>query len=347
MKPETPTVIAAIQRTPLGFFCDGTAAVLLFFTLSGFVLNFGYTDGRPLQPGWAGSFLIRRIFRIYPAFFAAMAIAIVFRTTFFKPEWVHVFSTWFSAFWQEPVKWPRIANSLLLVGSNKHSTFLIPPMWSLTFEMRVSLFFPLIILLLRPRRSITLDVALLVAVYAISFAIFPFSSTFDFVPFFILGAICAKYFQPIRTRLSSLSLPAKVAWVVVSLFVYGSRPLFELNSIAPATRDFLINQVVGLGGAGLILAAGSMGRVDTFLRARVCQFAGRISYSFYLIHFPILIAIAPLIYFATHSMIATAVASFLISCVSAELLYRFVEMPGMRAGARISETFMKRREGSL
>lgn len=54
---------------PLG---DGYGAVLLFFLLSGYVLALQL--GSPQRPGYAG-FLIRRFFRIWPAFAVVLVLS--------------------------------------------------------------------------------------------------------------------------------------------------------------------------------------------------------------------------------------------------------------------------------
>ena len=72
MMPVLPVWFERIQATPLSFFCDGLAAVTLFFVLSGFVLNLKYVSLQQLPPRWAGAFLINRVFRIYPAFYVAI-----------------------------------------------------------------------------------------------------------------------------------------------------------------------------------------------------------------------------------------------------------------------------------
>ena len=53
---------------------SGTQAVMLFFVLSGFVLSLPYLDGKR-RPYWP--YLIRRFWRIYVPFAAAVGIAAV------------------------------------------------------------------------------------------------------------------------------------------------------------------------------------------------------------------------------------------------------------------------------
>jgi len=342
MMRQTPKLLVAIQNTPLRFFYDGAAAVLLFFVLSGFVLNLRYAEAKSYRSGWAGSFIIRRVFRIYPAFLASMGLALLLRTCFFRPEWTHGFSDWFSAFWQEPLPWGQVARCLTLVGPNIHAVVINPPVWSLVFEMRISLFFPLVILLVNPKRKTQWDALLVFTLYLLSMLLSPFAASFQFFPQFVLGAVCAKYFSRIQPRLAALSGTAKVAWLIVALTLYETGVLVEPLHLQDWRVKFLVTQLFSLGAAGLILGSASSGRISVLLRTGVFQFLGRTSYSFYLTHLLFLIAVAPLIYMATGSFLITWLGTLAVAYLVSDLLFRFVEVPGMRLGAWASDIFARR-----
>ena len=57
----------------LGVFCNGRAAVTLFFVLSGFVLGLALRRAEPGIVSGLWRFSVRRIFRIYPAFLCSTA----------------------------------------------------------------------------------------------------------------------------------------------------------------------------------------------------------------------------------------------------------------------------------
>ena len=63
-----------ITRTALGIFYAGDAAVILFFTLSGFVLALPFLSYR--QPTYS-DFVIRRVCRIYFPYAAALSLPLV------------------------------------------------------------------------------------------------------------------------------------------------------------------------------------------------------------------------------------------------------------------------------
>jgi peptidoglycan/LPS O-acetylase OafA/YrhL len=66
-----------LVETPLGILFNGTASVMLFFVLSGFVLSLPFINGeKPLK---LTAFYVKRILRIYPAFIFAIGLSLLFK----------------------------------------------------------------------------------------------------------------------------------------------------------------------------------------------------------------------------------------------------------------------------
>ena len=124
----------------------GREAVILFFILSGFVLSIPAINLRAQR---YFVFVIRRIFRIYLPYLAALALAVWGDITF------HGYitqSVWLHGAWSAPVDWHLVWQHVIFVGHYNTATF-DPPFWSLVYEMRISLVFPVlcaIILTIRP-----------------------------------------------------------------------------------------------------------------------------------------------------------------------------------------------------
>ena len=133
--------------------------------------------------------------------------------------------------------------------------------------------------------------------------------------------------------------------MVVALTLYQAETLAEPLHLQDGRLTFLVAQLVGLGAAGLILGSASSGRISRLLRTGVFQFIGRTSYSFYLTHLVLLIAIAPLFYLATGSYLITWLGALALAYLVSDLPFKFVEVPGMRLGSRASEIFAKRWPG--
>ena len=88
-----------MKQFPLTLFSDGQAAVILFFVLSGFVLMYQSLNAQ--YNSYA--FIIRRFFRIYPAFIFSIIFALILKEYFFVQENLNSTSEWFRSIWQHPV----------------------------------------------------------------------------------------------------------------------------------------------------------------------------------------------------------------------------------------------------
>jgi peptidoglycan/LPS O-acetylase OafA/YrhL len=344
MMPQVPRILEDIQFTPFHFFYDGSAAVLLFFVLSGFVLNLKYVSFQTYPPHWVSAFIIRRIFRIYPAFLIAIILGLTLKEFVYEVSAMAPFSDWFSRFWKNPLVPAEFLRMLSLIGPNINSDQLDPPMWSLVYEMRISLFFPLIILMANGRRGIIADIVLMAVTYAICLFLSGLHHKVGliYVPHFMLGAMCAKHFHTLRWQLAGMSRIGKAIWLAVALVFYETAAMSHKYPAVNVQVDFIINQLVGLGAAGLILASASFVKIEAFLKRSMFQFIGRTSYSFYLVHIMLLFAPGPLIYRATRSYAITWLSTLALAYGVSCLIFEFVEVPMIKQGNRISNWFSGR-----
>ncbi|MGA2908701.1 MAG: acyltransferase [Terracidiphilus sp.] len=130
----------------------GTDAMLLFFVLSGFVLSLPAINGKPQT---YPTFLIRRVFCIYVPYLPALLVSVA------GAFWLHGIITrsiWFHPFWSEPVNWGLVGQHVLFLSLSNTDQF-DPPIWSLVYEMRISLIFPLLcglVLRLKSRWSLVI-----------------------------------------------------------------------------------------------------------------------------------------------------------------------------------------------
>jgi peptidoglycan/LPS O-acetylase OafA/YrhL len=81
-----------VQKTPLHILWDGNAAVVFFFLLSGYVLALPFVDAgrRAIRPA---SFIIKRLFRLYPAYWCGLALALVFRAYVIQHDHLYLLSS--------------------------------------------------------------------------------------------------------------------------------------------------------------------------------------------------------------------------------------------------------------
>ena len=130
---------------PWWFFCAGHEAVIFFFVLSGFVLsnqlrNFKFTN--------YGQFILKRFFRIYPAYYVAIlisAILLIFIKSYF-PSALNGYglTSWFYVWSQTAFDKTMILGSLSILYHEGNSLDVVT--WSLFYEVWLSLVFPFILL---------------------------------------------------------------------------------------------------------------------------------------------------------------------------------------------------------
>ncbi len=314
--------------SPLRIFYSGDKAVILFFLLSGFVLSLPWINSRQLS---YGGFLVSRVCRIYLPYCAAMALAAVLAFIFGGApipgagDWVNVYG-WVNDF--------SIMNlpSIILVLGNGFSSWINNPTWSLVWEMRVSLLFPLLIVpVIRWRLWGAFFVALvLYGLYCLgSFFAGEYSEaagflgqpqdTFYFAGYFLAGIVLAIYREFFMALASKGKGIGALAFLVSGCAVWIASPISDNNFFK------------ALGGALVIVAAISEGAPRGWLNKAVVQWLGRVSYSLYLVHVPTILAFHYILYgivpYAVISVIAIP-----ISLVVAELFYRVVERPSHDLG---------------
>jgi peptidoglycan/LPS O-acetylase OafA/YrhL len=312
----------------------GYAFVITFFMLSGFVLALPYTT-RPVS---YRSFIIRRLCRIYIPFAAIIIITfLLYLLVGLSPADVNdmsyhdknlsqlsVFTPWF------------LGGTLLASGLEKH-LLLNPAVWTLVYELRIAFIFPFLVMLCR--RPLTAIVFMVACYTFVSFArvhignyfIFPaltddeastWLTTVYITPCFMFGILLAIYGGRIRGFLDDQSTFVRVIlWILV----------FVNFSFLP---DFQIPQpFTEFAAALLILLVLSSNMIDDIAEAPVLQWLGRISFSNYMIHIPILFVLRKL----WEGQVALGWLCLLCLVMTfplATLAQRFIEMPARRLAKR-------------
>ena len=307
----------------------GHPSVIVFFALSGFVLYLAFAK----QPVLHGTFLVRRVMRIYPALLAALALAAVL-CTLVKPGPQAGLGPWTTYSWHS-VDAHGVLRHVLLFGVVNDDTSLDSVIWSLAIEVRFSIVFPLLALLCR--RSRLALIAVSVAAYIAGQAIFtylgwhaPFllgrtplgtvAITLFYLPAFGFGIAAADLFLARRRR--GAGLPRAVPAIAA---------LAGLAVAHVVEQDF----VWAVALTGLIFVVSHRGLLGGIARLPASLFFGRISYSLYLVHFPVLVAMVHLLNPYGGLIVATIVAP-VVSVALAAASYRLIELPGVAAGRRLA-----------
>lgn len=323
--PARDPFVAWLAASPVSLLWKGQSAVALFFVLSGFVLSLPWFRGRP--PSYR-VFVVRRMCRIYLPYVIAIGCAIVL-ATLFRSAHPPAISKWFAdANWSEPIGPAIIWDHVFMLGM--HNT-LDNPIWSLNHEMRISLVFPAIVLIIArfgPIGAVILAAFLYGAAGAIAHysgwadTWVEFAATVRFGAFFVLGSVLARYADWLSALRYRWTGPVGCAAVIAGL-------AFNWAWQEPA--------LIAAGSGLIILGAVLPGPVRNGLRSRGLVWLGKISFSLYLTH---LVIIVTAIYALSGLLPLGAVVGVALVAIGpvAWLFHRWVEAPSNRLGRRVAPT---------
>ena len=332
-----------IHWTPLNLMVSGRPWVILFFVLSGFVLGLSLEPvARPLAPpAWRG-FALRRVARVWLPFAASIGLSALLYWVV-RPVPLAGLSLWFNGLgWSAPPDAALVAAHLLMTGREGEDS-LNPVMWSLVHELRISLVFPLLAVACWrwPAAALGLaGAAFLGAGWALgcrdgqcqpfrgeSFAA-SLLVTLYFVVFFVLGILLARH------RLRLVGVLRTLPGPVVALFGLGAVLAMALPSIPRLMRFVPADPCYGLGAAALILLAISGGAWQRALEHPALRWCGRVSYSLYLTHNIVLLAVVQLLH-GELAPVPLVLAVIAASLVVAGGFHALVEVPAILLGRRI------------
>ncbi|WP_149539057.1 acyltransferase family protein [Siccirubricoccus phaeus] len=319
----------ALEATPLRPIATGRPAVLFFFVLSGYVLTRALAAQEAKQPGsvlsapgWA-SYAAQRAVRLgVPVLASLLFSALLQRLAWHGPLPAEVPHLVAKAGWHEMWTWPAMLQQALLL-SHGDGFQLNPVLWSLVHEWRVCLLLPLA-LLFRGHLALLLAASLLGAGVA-RLAGMPegwvtlgdslwrtFAASAGLLPAFAAGAALALARLPPLDRAGAAAAGIAVVMLAMAAQDYGV--------IAASVLLILLAQA----GGGLAAA----------LRRPVPLWLGRVSFSLYLVHMPLLLMLVHLLW-GRLPPLAVAGLAIGLSLPAAAAMYRWVEQPSHRMARRL------------
>jgi len=321
-----------LLETPLHLLIAGQEAVPVFFVLSGIVLTIPAS-----RPGFDWfAYYPRRVLRLGLPVLGAVVLATAM--TLIAPQQLEGDrSEWLSRQLLPGFVGVQTVRGLdLLAGSYVIDN----PLWSLRYELFFSLLLPLAVLVALAARSrvgrvIVVGTALVVA--ALGWA--TEANGFAYLPAFVLGAALV----PLVPRMLALHPrgPARgallLAWLVAAALYLAYWIAWWFHA-APGGLEGVLRAASILGSAAIVALALLTPVTRSLLSSRLAQWGGRISFSLYLLHVPVIAGLARMLpaerwYFAPAIGIP---ASILL----AMLFTRWVEKPSHRlsraAGIRAS-----------
>jgi len=311
---------------PLKITLMGDMGVKIFFVHTCFVLMLS------LERQWRNqaptelfsSFIVRRIFRIYPLSVCVVSLVVAFRLPLAE---LHA-----GRFVAMPLHPTLVVSNLLLVQSPEHS--ILGPTWSLPYEMAMYLFLPWLFLILYPNKAGwpagILWLLSLCGALVLLFAGRPNSNNFFlYVPCFLPGVV-AYQLQRIRRRQLPGSLWPGVVIGIMLLFLYKQN--LVLN---PWLKSWTVCLALGASAPFFSQISAHWLTVPSHLIAKY-------SYGIYLTHFfSIWLAFHRL-----HDVLPRIVRLPLFAFIVALLpifFYHFLEEPMTLLGKRVTNQLEKRR----
>lgn len=334
-----------IDRSPLRVVIAGHEAVMLFFILSGFVLSIPLTRER--APSY-GLFLLKRFCRLYLPYAAAILIAAICDLYLYSTT--PTGDTFIDHTWSTRPTLVLIAGHLLT--TTRSTTQLNVAIWSLLYEIRVSMVFPLLLWLVRRVRP-----AILLAVCAVLSGGLPlirhgnFMMSFfispTYVALFACGILLWLHLSEVTSFLARIGRRGRGTILLLSLVCLLGPHVLILWSGRPAPQTVLQLQdyVIGAGAAGIMACAIQPGRFRDFLHSPILVRIGALSYSIYLVHPTVLFVLIRLFYGKFPFYYLWPVYLVGVYIVS-EIFHRFVDQPSVMLGRRVGKRQKSREPAS-
>lgn len=326
-----------VTYTPLHILWSGHEAVYVFFVLSGLVLTLPAVS-RDFYP-WR-EYYPKRVVRLYAPVVAAVAfgIALVLLAPRDNAEGM---GDWLQARPAQATVWGTVKDIVLVAGPSR----LISPLWSLQWEILFSLLLPAYVLFATIKRRFT-GLKIVAILAAIAVGAVTEQQALIHLPMFAAGALIAVHLKTIRERASNV---AQINWwSLLFVAVILSTARWTLPELIPGSQtEDLATIPAFIGCAMLVLIAGFWDVAKHLLESRVCQWLGAISFSLYLTHEPIVIALAFTL--GPDSSWLVALISIPLALLVGWAFYKFVESPSHRLAQVVGKTFRKpgRREQTV
>ncbi len=304
----------------------GKCGVPVFFVISGFVIAHSLRKAL-VTPSFVLNFFVRRSMRLDPPYWCAIATVLLINLTCLQLSSIEAPSGL-------PTLGQLVAHVFYLQNILGYENISVG-FWTLCIEIQFYMLFVIMLgaaqyLSKRHVRFVQLDAqspneASAKALIAV-FAPIMFASLFTFTYFeqlddWFLRYYCLFCLGACLSATHNKMLPKSIAWIALALFAIRIGIEYQ--------RGVFSALLVGL----LITLAEHRNTLNSWLMSRTWQYLGRISYSLYLIHYPVAHLVMHLGKRYTGNDLTMIFAWMLMSIVAsiaaAEALYRLVEAPSL------------------
>jgi peptidoglycan/LPS O-acetylase OafA/YrhL len=293
-----------------GHFSFGIFGVIMFFLVSGFIIPVSLERYKSLREFWKS-----RVFRLYPLYWVSIVIALIWG----RMGWLGLPAAYAS----QPVR-------TLLVNITMLQTFVAIPnlmgvYWTLSLELAFYALCSALFLAGVLRRSLSLIwlAALLNLVACVSYSLVLHKS----LPAGQTGMLVTMFFGTLLYRCSKgdVSIPAvmRVVPVLIVSIVIGIWIRFIQYPNATENRSWFFCTLISFAAAYVLFVICYSLRGHAF--PKPLQWLGRVSYSLYLLHGPVLVLVPA----GSHPFLRFAFV-MAASIVVAGISFRFIEQPAIQ-----------------
>jgi len=332
--PTPPLTLPELEKN---FVYGGHTGVILFFLVSSFTLSLS-SELRQHENNHLVRFYIRRLFRILPLFYASLLLACL------RDYVLH-------GFIHEP---SAIFSSLIGVFQPGKIDGMVWASWTLGIELTFYLVFPFVFTL---ANNLKRALIFLGATIAIDFVFSKFimaslpadihnsSIRFTFfhnLPFFLFGIVF--YFLCQKKIVSSRGgRPIGYLVTYIALLLFAVLIVWKPESYTALAGGghYLVTATMVLLMLGLVY------HPTSFVVNPATRFLGKISYSLYLIHPPLVFVLIPAFRTIYARNMPSNLAFFLSLSLTLTVLvpismlsYSFIEVPGIKLGSRLIKRYL-------
>lgn len=328
-------VVVLLYHVGIGGFSGGYVGVDIFFVISGYLITKKIINELDRNGHFNfGEFYSGRIKRLFPAMYATMAASFIAAFLIFPPELMRSFSetlvaTIFSVsnilFWSQSGYFDTVSLQKPLLHT-----------WSLSVEEQFYLFWPIVLVftakfLRKLWLPVIIGVIFLISIGLSIVWINHSSAIYFLLPFRAFELAIGGFMvwgEKRRARTNAVNefiLLSGLAAIIVCVVIYDDTTVFpSYNALLPCI------------GAAAVIFSGKTAYVSRALTIRPIVKIGLISYSLYLVHWPIIV-------FYTYTLMRPItlfdkVVLCAASVLAAFLLFYLVERPILSASRRSSFT---------
>jgi peptidoglycan/LPS O-acetylase OafA/YrhL len=273
-------------------------------------------------------FALRRTTRVFGPYLAALALALAgnfWLARGIRPD----FSDVFNLTWPVPINRAAVWQHLAFLGEYDTRPFNLA-FWSLVHEMRISLIFPLLLLIVRGKSAAwsCFVAVLLLAVGSLLKANIPrpnnLGESLHYAGLFVVGTYISEHQRSLASWFRSRGI------TVQRLFFGGALALFCYGRFATHLLPYGYGEFqdipLGLAAAALMVVAFSSAPVSAFLVSKPIDWLGTRSYSLYLVHGTVLYALVDLLNLSRPTALLLPLY-VVIALLATRYFYLAIELP--------------------